>query len=222
MRLVLLSLIILFSAFPASARLDSFVFECKKLPTLPMELIIPDVTQFNRTNNLRRTTGGAESSKGEPIVITGVISDKNCIPLEDAKVYIWQRDMNSKNPLEEADKDDVDPHFIGTGLTLTNNMGNYHFLTIEPGPRKKGMTPHINFYITHPLLKEGVYVPMFFPERDTNKTDPLYQGFSQPNQQILTSSLKEPLHKGFEKKKFKDDVYEFNIRLEVEQTKKVY
>jgi protocatechuate 3,4-dioxygenase beta subunit len=111
---------------------------------------------FNTSNNLLRPIGGIEHLKDKEIIIRGKLVDKNCIPISDAKVYIWHVGEDGKYPYEPL-KNNVnknllsegdDEGFQGCGVFTTNNLGEFTFITIYPGQIKKEM-PHINVKAVH-------------------------------------------------------------------------
>lgn len=113
--------------------------------------------EFNLSNNLRRKAGSADIAKGELIYIRGKVVDINCVPVQNAVVFIWQADANGiyqniKGATEH------DPKFLGSGKYITNNLGYYNFITVMPGNYQ---TPH--FLVQHPDFIE-LYTKMFFSD----------------------------------------------------------
>lgn len=114
---------------------------------------------FELTNNLLRETGQESLYCGEKIIITGVVVDQNCVPVGDAKVYIWQINCKGKYPYQPFKKDlnkkliDTDKTltFTGNGVATTNNKGEFHFITVYP-PAIHGIESHINVRVEHRKL----------------------------------------------------------------------
>ena len=114
---------------------------------------------FELTNNLLRETGQESLYCGEKIIITGVVVDQNCVPVGDAKVYIWQINCKGKYPYQPLKKEinkkliDTDKTltFTGNGVATTNNKGEFHFITVYP-PAVHGIEPHINVRVEHRKL----------------------------------------------------------------------
>jgi protocatechuate 3,4-dioxygenase beta subunit len=114
---------------------------------------------FELTNNLLRETGQESLYCGEKIIITGVVVDQNCVPVGDAKVYIWQINCKGKYPYQPFKKDlnkkliDTDKTltFTGNGVATTNNKGEFHFITVYP-PAVHGIESHINVRVEHRKL----------------------------------------------------------------------
>ena len=95
---------------------------------------------FESTNNLLRKTGKLSKFYGEKILIKGKVLDQNCVPVADAKVYLWQMGSDGKYPYEplktRVDKtrftDKSDSSFTGSGTATTNNKGEYYFISMLP------------------------------------------------------------------------------------------
>lgn len=95
---------------------------------------------FEPTNNLLRKTGKLSKFYGEKILIKGKILDQNCVPVADAKVYLWQAGSSGKYPYEplktRIDKkrftSKSDSSFTGSGIATTNNKGEYYFISMLP------------------------------------------------------------------------------------------
>ena len=112
--------------------------------------------KFETTNNLLRETGQESLYCGEKIIISGTVVDENCVPISDAKVYIWQVNCKGKYPYRplrnDSEKNLVDDGevltFTGNGVTTTNNKGEFHFITIYPAAAH-GLAPHINLRVEH-------------------------------------------------------------------------
>jgi protocatechuate 3,4-dioxygenase, beta subunit len=111
---------------------------------------------FNISNNLLKSTGGVNLFEGKEIVIKGKLVDKNCVPISDAKIYIWQVGLDGKYPYEPLKSkinrnlisEENDDHFQGSGIYTTNNLGEFTFITIYPG-QIKNEKPHVNIKAIH-------------------------------------------------------------------------
>src|SRR5690242_13215627 len=54
--------------------------------------------KFASSNNLLRAPGAVPMFCGQEIVVRGKVVDPNCVPIPDAKVYIWQAGCDGKYP----------------------------------------------------------------------------------------------------------------------------
>lgn len=115
--------------------------------------------RFETTNNLLRETGQEALYCGEKVIISGTVVDQNCVPVTDAKVYIWQVNCKGMYPYKPL-KNTIDEKlihidklmsFTGNGVATTNNKGEFHFITVYPaGVHKLG--PHFNIRVEHRKL----------------------------------------------------------------------
>ncbi len=111
---------------------------------------------FNVTNNLLRKVGEKPSIKGEIVVIKGKLLDKKCVPVSDAKIYLWQVGDNGKYPYTPLRNvvnkvlisKSKTSSFVGSGITTTDNNGNFYFITISP-KKISNIGPYFNFRIEH-------------------------------------------------------------------------
>jgi protocatechuate 3,4-dioxygenase, beta subunit len=115
---------------------------------------------FNTTNNLLRITGQEGLFCGQKILLNLEVVDKNCVPISDAKVYLWQVGCDHKFPYKPL-RTKVNHHlfnhkagstFTGSGIATTNNVGKSKFLTIYPSDEGKKSSSHINIRIEHAKL----------------------------------------------------------------------
>lgn len=114
---------------------------------------------FQPTNNLLRKTGQVPRYEGKKIIIQGRVLDKNCVPVPDSKVYLWQVGNDSKYPYKPLRKY-VDQHrintkststFTGSGTATTDSNGEFTFITIYPGKVSKKI-PYVNVRVEHRAL----------------------------------------------------------------------
>lgn len=115
---------------------------------------------FESTNNLLRKTGQLSRFHGEKILIKGKILDQNCVPVADAKVYLWQADSNGKynyEPLKTRVSkrkftDKSNSSFTGSGIATTNNKGEYYFISMLPYKSSSNLRS-ANIRVEHANLK---------------------------------------------------------------------
>ncbi len=177
----------LFILFPSIA-----LAACQATPEIYHTTDLPK--KFNMFNNLYRSTGSPLVADGNMIKIKGTLTDENCVPISDAVISIWHFNAYGKYQYGEynADEGGIDKNFGGTGTSITNNMGEFEFITIFPG-EYTNQSPFINFKVKH---KDFItfYTRLFF----SNKHDDL---------SIFSPEIANRL---VAKRKM-DDEYEFNI-----------
>jgi len=115
---------------------------------------------FEPTNNLLRKTGQLSRFYGEQILIKGKVLDQSCVPVSDAKVYLWQTGSGGKYPYEPLKTrvnrgkftDKSDSSFTGSGTATTNNKGEYYFISMLPYKSSRYLKS-ANIRVEHANLK---------------------------------------------------------------------
>ena len=101
---------------------------------------------FNRTNNLIGSYELLDTQTSDVfdcsmrIVVKARVLNQNCQPVKNALIYIWQPWCNGKytyKPLRTGINEkyiDIAKKnlFLGSGVTTTNNEGEFSFITIYP------------------------------------------------------------------------------------------
>lgn len=101
---------------------------------------------FRPGNNLLRAAGSLPVVCGDKLVIKGKLLDSKCVPVADAKVYLWQVGCDGKypyHPLRNIAKGhhinlDSNSSFLGSGVATTDNNGEFQFITIYPHKSENG------------------------------------------------------------------------------------
>lgn len=129
----------------------------------PSEITINNYEPFSfeKTNNLLRHTGQNALYCGEKIIVSGRLLDQNCKPISDAKIYAWQANCQGKYPYKplknKVNHDLIDPDnpttFTANGTAVTNNLGEFHFVTVYPKSVHE-LPSHINIRAKHYMLGE--------------------------------------------------------------------
>jgi protocatechuate 3,4-dioxygenase alpha subunit len=115
------------------------------------------------------TRFGAE---GERIVLTGAVIDGDGAPFADGCVEIWQADP----PASDS--------FPGFGRSVIDRYGNYHLVTMKPGPvpgrGNAQQAPHIAICILGRGLMHHLVTRAYFAGETLNATDPLLTSIEEP------------------------------------------
>jgi len=101
-------------------------------------------------NDLTKVAGKA--AKGQPVEITGRVTQLDGKPLDNVILEIWQADSEGRFD---------SPEFFGWGRAATDAQGNYVFRTIKPGAAT-GRAPHVNFLLLYSGLMRQLQTVMFF------------------------------------------------------------
>ncbi len=129
--------------------------------------------------DMTRFSGGA--AIGERIVVGGRLVDEDGLPIRDALVEIWQANAAGRY-VHAGDQHDapLDPHFSGLGATVTDDDGNYRFLTIRPGAypwrnhHNAWRPAHIHFSLFGNAYAQRLVTQMYFPGDPLTAFDPIY------------------------------------------------
>ena len=158
----------------------------------PARFFLTDLSMpenFGKTNNLAKKTGSFYRAFGEIIFIQGNIADSFGVPIANVVVEIWQTNSAGKyHTLLEKNSEFFDKYFNMSGRTITDNLGNYHFITIMPGSTS-GRAPHINFNVYHPKFGK-LETEMYFVNHPQNQTDYQYLAYLPKERDLLTADVR--------------------------------
>jgi protocatechuate 3,4-dioxygenase beta subunit len=118
---------------------------------------------------------------GERIFVVGRILDEDGRPVRKTLVELWQANAAGRyrHPTDQHDAP-LDPNFTGAGRTLTNDEGEYRFLTIKPGayPWKNTYNAwrpsHLHFSLFGPAFATRLITQMYFPGDPLLASDPIF------------------------------------------------
>lgn len=136
-------------------------------------------TRFGQPgNDLLRAGAGGSQPGGDPIIVSGQVTDAQCRPAAGVVVEIWQADNRGVYQHPRGRAGPRDPLFAYWGMALTDGNGVYRFRTIFPGAYGSGSfqrTPHIHVKVRQkgrPVLTTQLY----FPGHPLNSQDFLFTG----------------------------------------------
>ena len=119
---------------------------CAPTPKLPTTNY-PGMKNIPPGNNLLKPAGKSIEAEGQKLLLMGRLLDKNCVPVANATVEIWQADASGQFLLAtEGDRATPNPAFAGAGRTYTDNEGNFTFITAIPGA-VKSRAPNIQLRV---------------------------------------------------------------------------
>ncbi|WP_228265805.1 protocatechuate 3,4-dioxygenase subunit beta [Microlunatus elymi] len=124
---------------------------------------------------------------GERMVVTGRVVDADGRPVRGQLVEIWQANAAGRY-LHNHDQHHapIDPNFTGVGRCLTDDDGQYRFITIKPGPypwrnHDNAWRPaHIHFSLFGRAFTERLVTQMYFPADPLMPYDPISQSITDP------------------------------------------
>jgi protocatechuate 3,4-dioxygenase beta subunit len=150
---------------------------------------------FPSTNNLRRKAGSPFLAKGYFLSIEGYITDLVDVPVENVRIKMWQANHFGyyQHLVDPEDIDKFDQDFLGCGKTITDNLGYYSFITIDPG-YYDNRAPHLHFSLQYDNYNDGkpFETTMFFPDHPFNVHDKDYMNLAANKKSLVTCNL-EPI-----------------------------
>jgi protocatechuate 3,4-dioxygenase, beta subunit len=128
-----------------------------------------------------------EEPQGQRIIVGGRVLDEDGRGVPDALVELWQANAGGRyRHVRDNHPAPLDPNFLGAGRTITDDQGNYRFVSIKPGAypwrnhHKAWRPAHIHFSLFGPALVTRLVTQMYFPDDPLIPLDPVLQ--SIPNQ----------------------------------------
>ena len=137
--------------------------------------------------DLTRNAGTDGEAVGERIIVTGRVLDEEGNPVPNALLEIWQANSAGRY-IHRVDQHPapLDPNFLGIGRCLTNEAGEYRFLTIRPGAYPWRNHPnawrpaHIHFSLFGSSFASRLVTQMYFPGDPLQELDPIFNSVPTP------------------------------------------
>ena len=124
----------------------------------------------------------AEPPQGERIIVAGRILDEDGRGVPNALVEIWQANAAGRyRHSRDNHPAPLDPNFLGAGRTVTDEAGNYRFVTIRPGAypwrnhHNAWRPAHIHFSLFGSAFITRLVTQMYFPKDPLIPLDPVLQ-----------------------------------------------
>jgi protocatechuate 3,4-dioxygenase beta subunit len=136
-------------------------------------------------NDLTRQHAG--EPLGERIVVAGRVLDEDGRPVRQTMVELWQCNAAGRYLLGDNHPAPLDPNFTGAGRTITDDNGNYRFVTIKPGAypwrnhHNAWRPAHIHFSLFGPCFITRLVTQMYFPNDPLMANDPVSQAIRDAN-----------------------------------------
>jgi protocatechuate 3,4-dioxygenase beta subunit len=119
---------------------------------------------------------------GERIIVTGRVLDGDGRPVPHSLIEIWQTNAAGRyRHHHDNHPAPLDPNFTGAGRVLTDENGQYRFVTIKPGAypwrnHDNAWRPaHIHFSLFGPAFATRLVTQMYFPGDPLFRHDPIFQ-----------------------------------------------
>ncbi|GAB3291172.1 protocatechuate 3,4-dioxygenase subunit beta [Parasphingorhabdus pacifica] len=165
-------------------------------PKQPLELLPHNLTEVTapvfghdrvRVNDHDLTVQRGGEPLGERIIVSGRVLDSDGKAVPNTLVEVWQ--ANSAGRYEHAgDRHPapLDPNFGGVGRCMTDDQGNYRFITIKPGAypwrnHDNAWRPaHIHFSLFGQAFTQRLVTQMYFPGDPLFGQDPIFNSVRDP------------------------------------------
>ena len=132
---------------------------------------------------------------GERIVVSGRVLDEDGRPMRGALVEVWQANAAGRYRHEvDQHPAPLDLNFSGAGRLLTDEAGNYRFVTIKPGAYPWGnhenawRPAHIHFSVFGRAFTQRLVTQMYFPGDPLFPFDPIFHSVRDPKARELLVS----------------------------------
>jgi len=147
-------------------------------------------------NDLTRSSVNGKEAMGERLVVVGRVLDENDRPVPNTLIEIWQANAAGRyHHAVDQHNAPLDPNFVGAGRCVTNDKGEYRYLTIRPGAypwlnHPNAWRPaHIHLSLFGPSFVTRLVTQMFFPGDPLIPLDPILNSVpSKKGRQRLIAS----------------------------------
>jgi protocatechuate 3,4-dioxygenase, beta subunit len=127
------------------------------------------------------TRQGHGEPLGERIIVSGRVLDEDGRPVAHTLIEVWQANAAGRYR-HNVDQHNapLDPNFEGSGHTLTDEHGNFRFITIRPGAypwrnhHNAWRPAHIHLSVFGPAFATRLITQMYFPGDALLPFDPIF------------------------------------------------
>ena len=123
-----------------------------------------------------------EEPQGQRIVVAGRVVDEDGKPVRGALIEVWQANAAGRyRHIKDNHPAPLDPNFTGAGRTLTDQNGQYEFISIKPGAypwrnhHNAWRPAHIHFSVFGSTFRTRLVTQMYFPDDPLFDRDPIFQ-----------------------------------------------
>ncbi|PPF89642.1 protocatechuate 3,4-dioxygenase subunit beta [Subtercola sp. Z020] len=165
-------------------------------PTKNLRLVDPETVELFSPAFGQRDVAAIESDLtvqhagqplGERTIVSGRVTDSWGRPVANQLVEIWQANSAGRY-IHQRDQHPapLDPNFTGAGRAITDEAGEYTFVTIKPGPypwknHANAWRPaHIHFSVFGSSFTQRLVTQMYFPGDPLFALDPIFNTIWRP------------------------------------------
>jgi protocatechuate 3,4-dioxygenase, beta subunit len=131
------------------------------------------------------TSHFAVPPQGERIIVSGRVLDEDGRGVPNALVEIWQANAAGRyQHKSDAHDAPLDVNFLGAGRAITDDAGQYRFVSIKPGAypwrnhHNAWRPAHIHFSLFGSGFLTRLVTQMYFPNDPLISLDPILQSIS--------------------------------------------
>ncbi len=140
-----------------------------------------DIKLERGEDDLTRNADTGKEALGERIIVVGRVMDEDERPIPNTLIEIWQANAAGRyHHAVDQHNAPLDPNFTGAGRCVTNDRGEYRYLTIKPGPypwlnHPNAWRPsHIHLSLFGPAFVTRLVTQFFFPGDPLLPMDPIF------------------------------------------------
>jgi protocatechuate 3,4-dioxygenase beta subunit len=166
----------------------------KRAPARPLIKIPPNLSDFaapvfgylpigETDHDLTRQH--ADEPQGQRITVSGRVRDEDGRPVSHTLVEVWQTNAAGRyRHVKDDHPAPLDPNFDGSGRTMTDAEGRYHFVTVKPGAYPWRNHPnawrpaHIHFSLFGESFLTRLVTQMYFPDDPLIPLDPVMKSIA--------------------------------------------
>ncbi|MEQ9639302.1 MAG: protocatechuate 3,4-dioxygenase subunit beta [Alphaproteobacteria bacterium] len=145
-------------------------------------------------DDLTHVAGATAEAVGERIVVSGRVLDEAGRPVPNTLVEVWQCNAAGRYNHERDQHDaPLDPNFQGTGRCVTDEQGNYSYVSIRPGAypwpnhQNAWRPPHIHLSLFGPSFLTRLVTQMYFQGDPLLPLDPIFNGVPAASRDLLVA-----------------------------------
>ena len=149
-----------------------------------------------RANDADLTRQSSGEPLGQRIVVAGRVIDEDGKPVRRSLIEVWQCNASGRYAHARDQHDaPLDPNFHGYGKLLTDDQGNYRFVSIKPGAYPWRNHPnawrpaHIHFSLFGNAYAQRLITQMYFPGDPLLALDPIYHSAPAGARERLVSAF---------------------------------
>ena len=163
-------------------------------PAQPEGPFYPVKLPSDSNADLTKVEGKGAIAKGEVVIVSGVVTDENCVPVKGAIVEVWQACHSGRyNHPSDTSAAKLDPNFQYYAQIKTNAKGEYSYKTIIPGEYAATGTwtrpPHIHYKVSLRGYEELI-TQLYFKGNRNNEYDRILQSLNKDEQNAVIVDFK--------------------------------